>query len=113
MLSLFVILSANASPFASAEVTGQIEVARADEEVVSVREVVHAQKPRVAEVSREQSRQPCADVDFEGVRQKASYITPVPGGVGPMTVTMLLVNTITSAERSAGYNATPDIDEAE
>ena len=42
------------------------------------------------------------DVDFEGVKQKASYITPVPGGVGPMTVTMLLVNTITSAERSAG-----------
>ncbi|ARQ02609.1 bifunctional methylenetetrahydrofolate dehydrogenase/methenyltetrahydrofolate cyclohydrolase FolD [Pseudorhodoplanes sinuspersici] len=42
------------------------------------------------------------DVDFEGVRQKASYITPVPGGVGPMTVTMLLVNTIASAERSAG-----------
>jgi len=40
------------------------------------------------------------DVDFEGVRQKASYITPVPGGVGPMTVTMLMVNTITSAERS-------------
>ncbi len=42
------------------------------------------------------------DVDFEGVRQKASYITPVPGGVGPMTVTMLLFNTINSAERSAG-----------
>jgi methylenetetrahydrofolate dehydrogenase (NADP+)/methenyltetrahydrofolate cyclohydrolase len=40
------------------------------------------------------------DVDFEGVRQKASAITPVPGGVGPMTVTMLLVNTIASAERS-------------
>jgi methylenetetrahydrofolate dehydrogenase (NADP+)/methenyltetrahydrofolate cyclohydrolase len=40
------------------------------------------------------------DVDFDGVRQKASYITPVPGGVGPMTVTMLLVNTIASAERS-------------
>jgi methylenetetrahydrofolate dehydrogenase (NADP+)/methenyltetrahydrofolate cyclohydrolase len=39
------------------------------------------------------------DVDFEGVREKASYITPVPGGVGPMTVTMLLVNTISSAER--------------
>ena len=38
------------------------------------------------------------DVDFEGVRKKASYITPVPGGVGPMTVTMLLVNTIVSAE---------------
>jgi methylenetetrahydrofolate dehydrogenase (NADP+)/methenyltetrahydrofolate cyclohydrolase len=39
------------------------------------------------------------DVDFENVRQKASYITPVPGGIGPMTVTMLMVNTITSAER--------------
>lgn len=41
------------------------------------------------------------DVDFEGVRQKASYITPVPGGVGPMTVSMLLENTIASAERAA------------
>jgi hypothetical protein len=39
------------------------------------------------------------DVDFEGVKQKASYITPVPGGVGPMTVSMLLVNTIASCER--------------
>jgi methylenetetrahydrofolate dehydrogenase (NADP+)/methenyltetrahydrofolate cyclohydrolase len=39
------------------------------------------------------------DVEFETVRQKASYITPVPGGVGPMTVTMLLCNTIASAER--------------
>lgn len=39
------------------------------------------------------------DVDFEGVRQKASYITPVPGGVGPMTVAMLIHNTIVSAER--------------
>ena len=38
------------------------------------------------------------DVDFEAVREKASRITPVPGGVGPMTVTMLLVNTIQSAE---------------
>ena len=40
------------------------------------------------------------DVDYDGVKEKASYITPVPGGVGPMTVTMLLVNTISSAERS-------------
>ncbi len=39
------------------------------------------------------------DVDFEGVRAKASYITPVPGGVGPMTVTMLLENTVAAAER--------------
>ncbi len=44
------------------------------------------------------------DVDFDGVSKKASYITPVPGGVGPMTVTMLLVNTISSAERSAKSN---------
>jgi methylenetetrahydrofolate dehydrogenase (NADP+)/methenyltetrahydrofolate cyclohydrolase len=41
------------------------------------------------------------DVDFEGVKEKASYITPVPGGVGQMTVTMLLHNTILSAERMA------------
>lgn len=41
------------------------------------------------------------DIDFEGIRQKASHVTPVPGGVGPMTVTMLLVNTIASATRSA------------
>jgi methylenetetrahydrofolate dehydrogenase (NADP+) / methenyltetrahydrofolate cyclohydrolase len=39
------------------------------------------------------------DVDFAGVAAKASYITPVPGGVGPMTVSMLLINTITSCER--------------
>jgi methylenetetrahydrofolate dehydrogenase (NADP+) / methenyltetrahydrofolate cyclohydrolase len=42
----------------------------------------------------------CGDVDFEGVRQVAGYITPVPGGVGPMTITMLLVNTLEAAERS-------------
>ena len=41
------------------------------------------------------------DVDFSGVAEKASYITPVPGGVGPMTVTMLLENTVSSAERTA------------
>jgi methylenetetrahydrofolate dehydrogenase (NADP+)/methenyltetrahydrofolate cyclohydrolase len=41
------------------------------------------------------------DVDFVGVARKASYITPVPGGVGPMTVTMLLENTIAAAERTA------------
>ena len=43
----------------------------------------------------------CGDVDFEGVRQVAGWITPVPGGVGPMTITMLLVNTLEAAERSA------------
>lgn len=41
------------------------------------------------------------DVDFDGVAEKASLITPVPGGVGPMTVTMLLENTVASAERAA------------
>ncbi len=41
------------------------------------------------------------DVDFEGVAAKASFITPVPGGVGPMTITMLLENTIAAAERSS------------
>jgi methylenetetrahydrofolate dehydrogenase (NADP+) / methenyltetrahydrofolate cyclohydrolase len=45
------------------------------------------------------------DVDFDAVREKASYITPVPGGVGPMTVTMLLVNTIQSAERFAAIQS--------
>jgi methylenetetrahydrofolate dehydrogenase (NADP+)/methenyltetrahydrofolate cyclohydrolase len=41
----------------------------------------------------------CGDVDFAGVEQVASFITPVPGGVGPMTITMLLVNTLEAAER--------------
>ena len=41
----------------------------------------------------------CGDVDFEGVRKVAGWITPVPGGVGPMTITMLLANTLEAAER--------------
>ena len=41
------------------------------------------------------------DVDFESVRPRAGYITPVPGGVGPMTVAMLIANTVTAAERGA------------
>ncbi len=47
------------------------------------------------------------DVDFEGVSRKASYITPVPGGVGPMTVTMLIWNTVEAAERFAQKKAPP------
>ncbi len=43
----------------------------------------------------------CGDVDFDGVKEVASYITPVPGGVGPMTITMLLVNTLEAAESAA------------
>lgn len=42
----------------------------------------------------------CGDVDFEGAKEVAGWITPVPGGVGPMTITMLLVNTIEAAERT-------------
>jgi methylenetetrahydrofolate dehydrogenase (NADP+)/methenyltetrahydrofolate cyclohydrolase len=44
----------------------------------------------------------CGDVDFAGVREVAGWITPVPGGVGPMTRAMLLVNTVEAAERAAG-----------
>ena len=43
----------------------------------------------------------CGDVDFESAREVAAFITPVPGGVGPMTITMLLANTLESAERAA------------
>jgi len=45
----------------------------------------------------------CGDVDFAGVREVASHITPVPGGVGPMTITMLLVNTLEAAEAAAAH----------
>jgi methylenetetrahydrofolate dehydrogenase (NADP+)/methenyltetrahydrofolate cyclohydrolase len=44
----------------------------------------------------------CGDVDFAGVREVAGWITPVPGGVGPMTITMLLVNTLQAAETAQG-----------
>ena len=44
----------------------------------------------------------CGDVDFEAVKEKASAITPVPGGVGPMTITMLMMNTVKSAKVHAG-----------
>ena len=50
-------------------------------------------------MNRDGSGKLCGDVDFEGVSQVAGYITPVPGGVGPMTITMLLVNTLVAAER--------------
>jgi len=43
----------------------------------------------------------CGDVDFDGCKEVAGYITPVPGGVGPMTITMLMVNTLEAAERLA------------
>jgi methylenetetrahydrofolate dehydrogenase (NADP+)/methenyltetrahydrofolate cyclohydrolase len=44
----------------------------------------------------------CGDVDFEGLKAKASAITPVPGGVGPMTITMLMLNTVKAAKLAHG-----------
>ncbi|MDP2034276.1 MAG: bifunctional methylenetetrahydrofolate dehydrogenase/methenyltetrahydrofolate cyclohydrolase FolD [Polaromonas sp.] len=51
-------------------------------------------------MNRNEAGKLCGDVDFEGVKEVAGWITPVPGGVGPMTITMLLVNTLEAAERS-------------
>ena len=53
-------------------------------------------------INRNDEGKLCGDVDFASVAPIASFITPVPGGVGPMTITMLLMNTVESAERSAG-----------
>ncbi len=50
-------------------------------------------------MDRDENGKLCGDVDFENVKEKASYITPVPGGVGPMTITMLLYNTYIAASR--------------
>jgi methylenetetrahydrofolate dehydrogenase (NADP+)/methenyltetrahydrofolate cyclohydrolase len=50
-------------------------------------------------MNRDEQGKLCGDVDFESVRQVAGYITPVPGGVGPMTITMLLENTMISARQ--------------
>jgi methylenetetrahydrofolate dehydrogenase (NADP+)/methenyltetrahydrofolate cyclohydrolase len=52
-------------------------------------------------INRNDAGKLCGDVDFDGVREVAGWITPVPGGVGPMTIAMLLVNTIEAAERSS------------
>lgn len=51
-------------------------------------------------INRMEDGKLCGDVDFEGVCEKTSYITPVPGGVGPMTITMLLKNTLAAAEKT-------------
>lgn len=51
-------------------------------------------------MNRDENGKLCGDVDFEPVSEKASYITPVPGGVGPMTITILLKNTVTAAKRA-------------
>ncbi|MDX1330206.1 MAG: bifunctional methylenetetrahydrofolate dehydrogenase/methenyltetrahydrofolate cyclohydrolase, partial [Burkholderiaceae bacterium] len=51
-------------------------------------------------MNRNEAGKLCGDVDFEAVRNVAGYITPVPGGVGPMTITMLMLNTVKSAKAS-------------
>ncbi|NBQ91427.1 MAG: bifunctional methylenetetrahydrofolate dehydrogenase/methenyltetrahydrofolate cyclohydrolase FolD [Betaproteobacteria bacterium] len=51
-------------------------------------------------INRGEDGKLCGDVDFDGVRQVAGWITPVPGGVGPMTITMLLANTLQATERA-------------
>jgi methylenetetrahydrofolate dehydrogenase (NADP+)/methenyltetrahydrofolate cyclohydrolase len=56
---------------------------------------------RVEDSSKKKGYRLVGDVDFEAVKEKAGFITPVPGGVGPMTITMLLYNTLESAEKSA------------
>ncbi len=57
---------------------------------------------RVEDATKKRGYRLVGDVDFEKVKEKASLITPVPGGVGPMTITMLLYNTVESAKRAAG-----------
>jgi len=57
---------------------------------------------RVDDPTKKQGFRLVGDVDFDAVKEKASLITPVPGGVGPMTITMLLYNTVESARRAAG-----------
>jgi methylenetetrahydrofolate dehydrogenase (NADP+)/methenyltetrahydrofolate cyclohydrolase len=59
---------------------------------------------RVEDATKKQGYRLVGDVDFEAVKEKASLITPVPGGVGPMTITMLLYNTVASAKRAAGLD---------
>ena len=57
---------------------------------------------RVADATRKSGSRLVGDVDFDGVSEKASAISPVPGGVGPMTIAMLLKNTLLAARRAAG-----------
>ena len=56
-------------------------------------------------INRGEDGKLCGDVDFAGARERAAYITPVPGGVGPMTVAMLLANTASAAERASAMRA--------
>ncbi len=53
-------------------------------------------------MNRDENGKLCGDVDYENVREVASAITPVPGGVGPMTIAMLMTNTVEAVERRLG-----------
>lgn len=64
--------------------------------------VVDVGMNRVPDATRKSGYRLCGDVDFDGVREVASLITPVPGGVGRMTIAMLMMNTVRAAERVAG-----------
>jgi methylenetetrahydrofolate dehydrogenase (NADP+)/methenyltetrahydrofolate cyclohydrolase len=70
--------------------------------------VVDVGMNRVDDASLPKGYRLCGDVDFQSVEPKASFITPVPGGVGPMTIAMLLANTVWSAERGAGIVSQQD-----
>ena len=106
------LLQANATVTICHSATGDIgqHTRQADVVVVAVgrRNVLRADmvKPGAVVIdvgmNRNDEGKLCGDVDFAGVAEVAGHITPVPGGVGPMTITMLLVNTIEAAERSAG-----------
>ncbi|MCC8016771.1 MAG: bifunctional methylenetetrahydrofolate dehydrogenase/methenyltetrahydrofolate cyclohydrolase FolD [Clostridiales bacterium] len=55
-------------------------------------------------MNRDENGKLCGDVDFENAAEKCSFITPVPGGVGPMTISMLMQNTLTAAKMQNGIN---------
>lgn len=60
---------------------------------------------RIPDSSKKSGFRLVGDADFEGLKEKASFITPVPGGVGPMTIAMLIYNTLEAAENLAGVEA--------
>ena len=59
---------------------------------------------RIPDASRKSGFRLVGDVDFDGVKEVAGCITPVPGGVGPMTIAMLISNTLEAAERQNGIS---------
>ena len=72
-------------------------------QVVGLYNVVYLLKDPVtylSDISKKSGKRLVGDVDYEGAKERASWITPVPGGVGPMTVAMLLSNTVDSAKKT-------------